>query len=156
MTSVMYNYVSFICHTMIHEPLNHIIHFPTITHKMAQISYPYKTEHLLVPSRFIIEYCDTKTHHKTRRHQSRDQNQTSTQSGTAQNSPESSVMTIQKQSRKFSLNYSKTVPKLSPDCPKTIPKISKNSYTQSKNLRTEIYGLSRPLSQSTAIKWPLG
>ena len=116
-------------------------HFPTITHKMAQISDPYKTEHLLVPSRFITEYYDTETCHKTRRHQSRDQNQTSTQSGTARNSPENSVMIVQKQYRKFS-----------PNCSKTILKISKNSYTQSKNLRTEIYGLSRPLSQSTAIK----
>ena len=30
-------------------------------------------------------YCDTKTHHKTRRHQSQDQNQISTQYGTARN-----------------------------------------------------------------------
>ena len=69
--------------------------------------------------------------------------------------PENFVMTVQKQSQKFNPNCSKTIPKLSPDCPKIIPKISKNSYTQSKNLRTEIYGLSRPLSQSTTIKWPL-
>ena len=75
--------------------------------------------------------------------------------GLPENSPENFVMTVQKQSRKFSPNCSKTVPKLSPDCSKTIPKISKNSYTQSKNLRTEIYGISRPLSQSTAIKWHL-
>ena len=31
------------------------------------------------------DYCDTKTHHKTRRHQSRDQNQNSTWSRTARN-----------------------------------------------------------------------
>ena len=37
-------------------------------------------------------YSDTKTHHKTRRHQSQDQNQTSTQSGAAHN-----------QSQKFSI-----------------------------------------------------
>ena len=80
MASILYNYVSFICHTMTHEPLNHVIHFLVITHKMAQISDPYKTGHLLIPSRFITENCDTKTHHKTRRHQSREQNQTSTQS----------------------------------------------------------------------------
>ena len=36
MASIMYNYVSFICHTMTHEPLDHIIHFPTITHKIYE------------------------------------------------------------------------------------------------------------------------
>ena len=77
-TRVMYNYVSFICHTMTHEPLNHVIHFLVITHKMTQILDPYKTGNLLVPSRYITENCDTKTHHKTRRHHSREQNQTST------------------------------------------------------------------------------
>ena len=108
MASIMYNYVSFICHTMTHEPLNHIIHFPTITHKMAQISDPYKTGYLLVPSRFITEYCDTKTHHKTRRHQPRDQNQTSTQSRTA---------------RKFCHDCPKTVSKIQPELFENSPEI---------------------------------
>ena len=146
MATIMYNYVSFICHTMTHEPLNHIIHFPTITRKMAQISDQYKTGYLLVPSRFITEYCDTKTYHKTRRHQSRDETKPQHSPGLLENSLENSVITVQKQSRKFSPNYSKTVLKLNLECPKTITKISKNSYTQSKNLRIEIYGLSRPLS----------
>ena len=152
MASIMYNYVLFICHTMTHEPLNHIIHFPTITHKMTQISDPYKTGHLLVPSRFITEYCDTK--HTTKPEDISPGIKTKPQHspGLPENSPQNSVMTVQKQSRKFSSNCSKKVSKLSFDCPKTIPKISKNFYTQSKNLITEIYSLSRPLSQSIAIK----
>ena len=59
--------------------------------------------------------------------------------------PKNPIMTISKQSRKFSPNCAKTIPKFSSDCSKTVSKISKNSYTQSKKLGTEIYGLSRPL-----------
>ena len=156
MASIMYNYVSFICHTMTHEPLNHIIHFPTITHKMTQISDPYKTGHLLVPSgsspNIVILKHTTKPEGISPGIKTKPQHSLEL----PENSPENSIMTVQKQSRKFSPNCSKTVPKLSPDCPKTIPKISKNSYTQSKNLRTKIYSLSRSLSQFTTIKWSLG
>ena len=61
--------------------------------------------------------------------------------GLPENSPKNLFRTIRKQ-----------FPKFSPDYSKTVPKIPKNSYTQSKKLGTEIYGLSRPLSQSQAIK----
>ena len=77
-----------------------------------------------------IYHFITKQATQTRRHQSRDQNKTSTQFRTAR-----------KQFRKSC-----------PDCPKTVSKIPKNFYTQSKKFRTEIYGLSRPLSKSQAIK----
>ena len=69
-----------------------------------------------------------------------------------ENSLEIHARTVRKQSRKFSPNCAKTVPKFSPYCPETVPKILKNSYTQSKKLGTEIFGFSRPLSQSQAIK----
>ena len=59
-----------------------------------------------------------------------------------ENSLENLVRTVRKQSQKFSSNCAKTVPKFSSDCPKTVQKTSKKSYTQSKKLRTEIYGLS--------------
>ena len=68
--------------------------------------------------------------------------------GLPENSPENPLRTVRKKSRKFSSNHTKTVLNLSPDCPKTVLKIPKNSYAQSKKLGTEIYGLSRPLSQS--------
>ena len=94
--------------------------FLTITHKMAQISYPYKHGTYWSLHGSSLNYCDTKTHHKTRRHQCRDQNQISTQSeiawnqsqkfaifipkilsGLSENSPENSSWTVQKQSRKL-------------------------------------------------------
>ena len=50
---------------------------------MAQISDTYKTGTSWSLHGSSPNYCDTKTHHKTRRHLSRDQNQTSTQSETA-------------------------------------------------------------------------
>ena len=62
-----------------------------------------------------------------------------------ENSPEISAWTVKKQSRNFNPNCPKTVSKLSPDCLKTVSKIPKNSYTQSKKLGIEIYGLSQPL-----------
>ena len=76
--------------------------------------------------------------------------------GLPENSLGNPIRTVRKQSQKFSPDCPKTIPKFSPNCQKIVPKISKNSYTQSKNFSTEIYGLSRPLSKSQAIKWPLG
>ena len=73
-----------------------------------------------------------------------------------ENSPENPIRTVLKQSGKFSPNCAKTVPKFSLDYPKTVLKIPKNSYTQSKKLGTEFYGLSRLLRKPQAIKWPLG
>ena len=138
MTSIMYNYVSFICHTMTYEPLNHIIHFPTITHKMVQFSDPYKTGHLLVPSRSSPNIVITKHTTKPEDISPGIKTKLLHNPGLLENSRENSVMTIQKQSQKFNPNCYKTLLKLGPDCSKTIPKFSKNSYTQSKNLRTEI------------------
>ena len=76
--------------------------------------------------------------------------------GLPENSPENAFRTIRKQSQNFNQNCLKTVPKFSLACLKSVPKIPKNSYTQSKKFKTEIYGLSWPLSQSQAVKWPLG
>ena len=76
--------------------------------------------------------------------------------GLPENSFKNSVWSVQKQSKNFNPSCPKTIPKFSSKCYKTIPKIPKNSYTQSKKFGTEIYNLSRPLSQSQAIKWPLG
>ena len=70
---------------MIFTHNNILFIFPTIHTKLTKSRTHIKqgtswSLHGLSPN-----YCDTKTHHKTRRHQSRDQNQTSTQSGTARN-----------------------------------------------------------------------
>ena len=72
--------------------------------------------------------------------------------GLPENSSENPVWTVRKQLQNFNPNCLKTVPKFSPDCLKTVQKIPKNSYTQSKNFETEIYGRLWPLSQSQAIK----
>ena len=54
------------------------------THKYRAPLSPFTTiNHFWFPS--STNHCGTKTSNETRRHQSRDQNQTSTQSGTAQN-----------------------------------------------------------------------
>ena len=85
----LFTYYSHTIHVTIH-----VIHFLVITHKMAQISDSYKTGYLLVPSRFITEYCDTKTHHKTQRHQSREKTKPQHNPELPENSPKNSVRTV--------------------------------------------------------------
>ena len=119
--------------------------FSTITYKMAQISDPYTTGHLLVHSRFATELLWYQN--------------------TPQN-PKTSVLGL-KPNPNLAPDWPKTIPKilsgLSENSPKIQPELSensleiqlrlfenspKNSYTQPQKFGTEIYGLSRSLSKS--------
>ena len=124
----------------------------TVTHNKVTILDPHKQGTSWSLHDSSPNYCDIKT----------PQNPKTSVSGSKQNP--NSVRNCPKTVLKFQLGLSENIPKNSA---RTVPKQSqnytrlsenslKNSYTQSKNLGTEIYGLSRPLSQSQAIKWPLG
>ena len=113
--------------------------FPIITQKMAKISDPYKTVHLLVSSWFVTEllwYQNTPQNLKT----------SVPRLKPSSNSVKDCPKTVPKILSRS--NYQKTVPKFSSDCSKTVPKIPKNSYTQSQKFGIEIYSLSRSLSKS--------
>ena len=85
--------------------------FPTITHKMAKISDPYKRGHLLVPSRIVIElpcYQNTPQNPKTLVPGSKlnlnlvldcPKTVLKIMSGLFENSPKNSTRTVQKQSQ---------------------------------------------------------